>query len=85
MRLSPSAMAATAGLLWGGAILSVSALNHAFPDYGDDFLDSMRSVYPGFRKTKGPNAMLVGAAYGALDGAVAGFLFAHLYNAIARK
>jgi hypothetical protein len=85
MRLSPAGMAAASAILWGGGIAFVGAMNLAHPDYGDDFLDSMRSIYPGFRKTKGPNSVLVGAAYGALDAAVAGFLFAHLYNAVASK
>ncbi len=85
MRLSPGAMAAAVGLLWGGGILFCSAINLAHPKYGDEFLDSMRSIYPGFGKTKGVESVAVGTAYAALDGAIAGFLLAHLYNTFARK
>jgi hypothetical protein len=76
-------MAATAALLWGGCMLFVGLIHLAAPEYGLDFLRMMSSVYPGFHPS-GVGELLLGTAYGLVDGAIAGCLFAWLYNAIAR-
>ena len=79
MRLSLKAMMFAGGLLWGGAILLVSLINHARPDYGLSFLQMMSSVYPWFH-TSHIAGILVGTLDGLVDGALAGLLFACLYN-----
>ena len=73
MRLSSRVMTATAAMLWGGCMLFVGLINLAAPAYGIDFLRMMGSIYPGFHPT-----------YGLVDGAIAGYLFAWLYNWMAR-
>jgi hypothetical protein len=59
-------------------MLFVGLLNAVFSPYGGEFLRLMSSVYPGSRA--GLVGVLVGTIWGILDGAVAGFLFAWLYN-----
>jgi hypothetical protein len=84
MRLSTKAFAITSGLIWAGAILLVGVINLAAPFYGTAFLQLLSSVYPGFDFTRTFPDVLVGTLYGLIDGAVAGFVFAWLYNALAR-
>ena len=83
MRLSLKAMAITAGLLWGGCLFLVGLMNLAFPQYGAAFLRGMASIYPGFYHTRSFVDVLVGTLYAVIDGAVAGCLFAWLYNGFA--
>jgi hypothetical protein len=45
----------------------------------------MSSVYPGFRYSRTLADVLVGAGYGFLDGAMAGALYAALYNQCAAR
>jgi hypothetical protein len=80
MRLSLRATMLAGGLLWGGAILMVSLLNHARPDYGLSFLQMISSIYPWFHSSHTVEGILVGALDGFVDGALAGLLFAWLYN-----
>jgi hypothetical protein len=84
-RLSAKGCAGAIGLLWGGGILVVALANMAFPNYGSECLRLMASVYPGFDHTRTIGDTLVGAGYGLVDGAVAGALFAWLYNAFAGR
>ena len=80
MRLSLRATMLAGGLLWGGAILMVPLLNHARPDYGLSFLQMMSSIYPWFHSSHTVEGILVGTLDGFVDGALAGLLFAWLYN-----
>jgi hypothetical protein len=83
MQLSLRAMTFAGALLWGGAILMVGLINHALPDYGLNFLEMMSSVYPWFHTFHTIRGIFVGALDGLVDGAVAGLLFAWLYNKFA--
>ncbi|MBI3666364.1 MAG: hypothetical protein HY236_09095 [Acidobacteria bacterium] len=80
MRLSTRALAIASGVLWGGCLLFVGAINLAVPSYGAGFLRGMSSVYPGFHASRTFVDVLVGAGYGLVDGAIAGLLFGWLYN-----
>ena len=80
MRLSLRATMLAGGLLWGGAILMVSLINHERPDYGLSFLQMMSSVYPWFHTSHTIAGILTGTLDGLVDGALAGLLFAWLYN-----
>jgi hypothetical protein len=81
MRLSVRALALAGALLWGGAILLVGLINLAAPGYGVAFLRMTSSVYPGFHDSRTVVSVLMGTLDGLVDGAVAGLLFAWLYNA----
>jgi hypothetical protein len=80
MKLSVRGLGAAFGLLWGGAMLTSGLINLAAPRYGRAFLKQMSSLYPGFHNSRTLADVLVGAGYGAVDGAVAGAALAALYN-----
>jgi hypothetical protein len=80
MRINVKAFAFTAGLLWGAAMLLVGFAHFIWPSYGIAFLDVMASLYPGYEVTPTMDAVILGALYGFLDGAIAGLVFAWLYN-----
>jgi hypothetical protein len=80
MKLSAKALAITTGLLWGGAMFVLGILNMVIPPYGADILVVMGSIYPGIYGAGTMSEALIGAAYGAIDGALGGLLIAWLYN-----
>jgi hypothetical protein len=80
MKLHVTALALTAGLLWGGAILMVALANLAWPEYGRAFLDLTASIYPGYRPGTGMGSVITGTLYGLVDGTIGGAIFASLYN-----
>jgi hypothetical protein len=80
MKLSLRAAVIAAAILSGGAILLVGLINFADPNYGTSFLQMTNSVYPWFHSTHSIGDVLGRAIAGALDGAIAGILFAWLYN-----
>jgi hypothetical protein len=82
-RLSVKVMAIVPALLWGGCMLFVGLINMGASSYGGDFLRMMSSVYPGFHDTRTAGEVIVGTVYGLVDGAIAGILFAWLYNWVA--
>lgn len=84
MRLSEKAMTLGSGLLWGSGILLVGLIHLAMPAYGKAFLDGISSVYPGFHGARSLTDALVGTGYALLDGGIAGFILAWLYNLAAR-
>lgn len=85
MKLSAKALALTLGLLWGGAMFILGVLNMTIPPYGADVLVVMGSVYPGIYGAGTMSEALVGAAYGAIDGALGGLLIAWLYNFLVER
>ncbi len=85
MKFNLRAMAAASGLLWGGAVLTVGVVNCIKPSYGTKFLRTVASVYPGYHARATPGQVAVGAAYAAVDGAIAGALCAWLYNRFASE
>lgn len=84
MKLSVKGLALTLGLVWGilGMFL-VGLCNVIWPTYGAAFLEVMASIYPGYHGTPSFGQVIVGALYGIVDGAVAGAIFAWLYNRFA--
>lgn len=85
MRLSMMRMAIAGGLVWCSGILFVGLIHLAVPSYGVAFLDMVASVYPWFHGARSFGDAVIGAVDGLIDGAVAGFLFACLYNAFAAR
>jgi hypothetical protein len=85
VKLSIRGMTFAGALLWGGCLLFVGLLNLGLPAYGTNFLQMMSSVYPWFHASRSFGDVLIGTADGLVDGAVAGFLFAWLYNAFAGR
>ena len=83
MHFNTKALALTAGLIWGGALLFVGLANLVWSGYGQAFLNLMASVYPAYEGNASIGQVLLAALYGLVDGAVAGFVFGWLYNRFA--
>ena len=85
MKFSFKGIALAGALLWGGAILLVGLINLAFPAYGMNFLQMASSVYPGFHASHTMRSVAIGTFEALVDGAIAGLLFAWLYNNFAGR
>jgi hypothetical protein len=85
MRLSAKGLTIAAGLLWGGCLFVVGVIYLADSSYGAAFLSVMSSVYPGYYGSRSIADLLVGTFCGFVDGAVAGWLFAWLYNCFVKS
>ena len=84
MRLSVKSLAMASGILWGFAMLGTGLANLIWGNYGQQFLQTMASVYPGYHATRSIAEVIVGTLYGAVDGFIAGAVFAWLYNQFAK-
>ena len=81
MRLSTKAMTITAAVVWGGYGMFLTGMINLFsPHFGEHFLLTMSSVYPGYHATRTLTDVLVGTGYGMVDGGIGGFLVAWTYN-----
>jgi hypothetical protein len=76
-------MAVSWAVLWGAVMLLTGLINSAGSGYGQDFLNAMASIYPGYHATPGFLQVLLGTVYGAIDGFFGGWVFAWLYNKFA--
>jgi len=85
MRFNMVALAITAGVIWGAAILLVSLANLVWPAYGSALLDVAASVYPGYKPGTGFGSVITGTLYALVDGSIAGAIFAWLYNFAASR
>lgn len=85
MKLDIKAMSITVGLIWGVlAMFLVGVANLIWPAYGRAFLEVMASIYPGYTATASFGQVILGTLYGLVDGAIAGAVFAWLYNRFAK-
>ncbi len=80
MSLSIKALAIAGAVFTGGSFLLIGMLNLLFPGYGVGFLELGASIYPGYQGPGGFGSVIVVTFYGLIDGAIAGALFAWLYN-----
>ena len=86
MKLDVKTVAVVLALAWGILGMFATGLaNLIWPGYGQAFLDVMASLYPGYTATASFGQVIIGALYGILDGAVAGAVFAWLYNLCASR
>jgi TRAP-type mannitol/chloroaromatic compound transport system permease large subunit len=85
LKFSIKSLALVSGILWGLAMLAMGLANLAWGSYGQQFLQTMASVYPGYHATRSIAEVIVGTLYGAVDGLVGGAVFAWLYNQFARS
>jgi hypothetical protein len=83
-RLSVKSMATAAAVLWAGAVLFVAVGNILAPDYGEDFLEILSSIYPGYDGDPEAGSAVLVTFYALLDGAVFGAVLAWLYNLSAK-
>jgi len=84
MKFNTKGLALTSAILWGLAMLLMGLANLIWGSYGQQFLQTMSSVYPGYDATRSVADVVVGTLYGAVDGLIAGAVFAWLYNQFAK-
>jgi len=84
MKFNTKALALASAILWGLAMLLTGLANLIWGSYGQQFLQTMSSVYPGYHATRSVAEVVVGTLYGAVDGLIAGAVFAWLYNQFAK-
>jgi hypothetical protein len=80
MKLSIKALAISAAVCWGVALLIIGSANIIFTGYGMGFLDVMGSVYPGYHPGTGFSSVIIGSLYGVVDAGIGAAIFAWLYN-----
>lgn len=80
MKMNIKALAIAIGVIWSAGVLLVGLAHLAWPTYGTAFLDLTASIYPGFHPDGGFPAVIVGALYAFVDGAIGGGVIAWLYN-----
>jgi hypothetical protein len=85
VKLDVKALAIAVGLLWGAVIFLVGMGSLIWPGYGEAFLRGVSSIYPGFQVSESFVDVLIGTAYGLLDGLVAGLILGCLYNVLRKK
>jgi len=83
MKLKPSALGITIGVVWGFALFITTWLSH-FTGYGKLFLESIaQSLYPGY--TISPLGSFIGLVYGFIDGLISGFIIGWIYNKMVKS
>jgi membrane protease YdiL (CAAX protease family) len=85
MKFNTKALALTSAILWGLAMLGMGLANLFWGSYGQQFLKTMASVYPGYHADRSVAEVIVGTLYGFVDGLIAGAVFAWLYNQFAKS
>ncbi len=85
MKLDARALAYVGAVLFGGCVLLVGLLNLATPTYGQDFLELLASVYPGYANERTLGGVVIGAGYAFVQGAALGWLVGWLYNRIVQR
>jgi hypothetical protein len=85
MKVDIKGLALASGILWGLAMLGMGLANLIWSGYGQQFLQTMSSVYVGYHATRSIAEVIVGTLYGAVDGLIGGAVFAWLYNQFAKS
>ena len=80
MKFNEKQLAVACAILWGACMLVIGLANIAWRGYGQDFLNVMASVYPGYHAAGSLLQVAIGTMYGFGDGLVGGFIFGWLYN-----
>jgi ABC-type nitrate/sulfonate/bicarbonate transport system permease component len=83
MKLNLMGMAFAAGVLWALAILITGIANLIWPSYGNAFLLTIASLYPGYDAERSLGDISVGTLYALVDGAFCGLVFGWVYNLFA--
>jgi len=84
MKFNIKALGLASAILWGLVMLLMGLANLIWGNYGQQFLQTMSSVYPGYHATRSIVEVIVGTLYGVVDGLVGGAAFAWLYNQCAK-
>ena len=80
-KLDAKALGLSCGILWGGAMLFLGIFD-IFSTWGCGITKVMSTLYIGYQPTV--LGSFIGAAWGFVDAGVGGFVFALLYNKLAK-
>ncbi len=78
MEIDAKAFALAGAILWGVLMFIMTWSYLLFNGYGEAFMKSIISVYPGFSLT--PFGSVIGLIWGFADGFILLFILAWLYN-----
>src|ERR1700739_2475087 len=84
MKFNTKALALASAVVWGFVMLAVGVTNLIAAHYGQQFLQAMSSVYPGYHDNRSIAEVIVGTVYGLCDGFIGGAVIAWLYNHFAK-
>lgn len=85
MKFNIRALAYGCGILWGVAVLVVLLVNLGYTSYGQNFLELMASIYPGYHANHTAVQVVIGTLYAAADGLIGGAAIGWLYNRLAKS
>ncbi len=85
MKLNIKAFTIAAGLIWGGAVLTVALTSLVWDGYGVAFLQVVASIYPGYDGSATFGGVVVATLYALVDGGFAALIFAAIYNLLADR
>jgi len=85
MRLNLKAISIASGILWGMAVFLTGMGNLIWSEYGNEFLQVIASLYPGFDAKGSFGDVIVGTLYALVDGAACGLVFGWIYNLFVRR
>jgi len=80
MRISTRTVSLTFAMFVAILMIVVGLARLVSEDYGQAFVEVMASLYPGYTGTANLPQVIIGALYGALDGAAGGAVLSWLYN-----
>jgi hypothetical protein len=83
MKFDVKALALACSILWGAAILLVGLANLIWGGYGQLFLQTLSSFYPGYHATRSIGEVVIVTLYAVADGLIGGTVFGWLYNRLA--
>jgi len=82
MKLSLKALSLSLGLVWAGAVFLTTLLS-IFTGYGEEFLNLIASLYPGY--TISWAGSIIGLIYAFVDGFICALIFGLIYNSFIRE
>jgi hypothetical protein len=85
MKLNIGALAVACAVVWGGGVLVVGFANLVSPGYGQEFLQLLESIYPGYQGTASIGQIIICTLYAIVDAAIAGAVFAWIYNLLVAR
>ena len=83
-RLDPKALAYASAALCGGCVLLIGLVNLSHPSYGQEVLDLLASIFPGYTAERSVESVLIGTGYALVKGAAVGWVFGWLYNRLVK-
>ena len=81
-KLDIKALSLAIGLMWAGAVALISIIAATSDNYLQNIVNFLSSVYVGYDLTF--FGILVGVFWAFIDAAIGGFVFAWLYNKLAK-